>query len=595
TVWAPLLKDVAVRLLSPVERTIPMEQDDKGYWNAVGEGVSPGSLYFYRLENSAERPDPASRLQPRGVHGPSQVVDPGAFPWDDSHWRGIPPKDFIIYELHIGTFTEAGTFEAAISHLDYLKDLGITAIELMPIAQFPGNRNWGYDGAYPFAPQNSYGGPEGLKAFINASHQKGMAVILDVVYNHLGPEGNYLGQYGPYFTDRYRTPWGDAINFDGPYSDGVREFWIANALYWMEDYHIDSLRLDAVHGIFDFSAKHFLQELGEAVHRRAEELGREVSVIPESNLNDVRVITPVELGGHGLDAQWNDDFHHCLHTLLTGERTGYYEDFGKMEYLEKALREGFVYSGEYSAFRKRKHGNSSKDRPARQFAVFSQNHDQVGNRMRGDRSSKLVSFEGLKLSAGIVLLSPYIPLLFMGEEYGEDNPFLYFVSHGDAALVEAVRRGRREEFGTFAWEGEPPDPQAVDTFLRSRPDWRKRESGRHRNLLDLYRSLIRLRKETPALAALDKNALEVSGESEHNVIILRRWKEESHVLCIFNFSDREATIRLPLPDGRWSKILDSSHRAWDGPGMVLPDILASNQDVRIRAFSFAVFRKEELF
>ena len=316
----------------------------------------------------------------------------------------------MLYELHVGTFTAQGTFDAIVPHLDELKDLGITSIELMPVAQFPGDRNWGYDGVYPFAVQNSYGGPEGLKRLVNACHQRGLAVTLDLVYNHLGPEGNYLQDFGPYFTDRYRTPWGSAINFDGPESDEVRRFFIENALYWVTEFRVDALRLDAVHGIFDFSALHFLQELAAAVHEQAEQLNRRIYVIAESDLNDVRIVRSPELGGYGLDAQWNDDFHHALHTLLTGERTGYYEDFGRIQDLAKAFAEGFVYSGAYSPARRRRHGNSSKDLAAPRFVVFAQNHDQVGNR---HRLSALVSFEWLKLAAAVVLLSPFIPLLFI--------------------------------------------------------------------------------------------------------------------------------------------------------------------------------------
>jgi len=388
TVWAPRARRVEVLLLSPEERVADLEEKD-GYHQATLEGVEPGSLYLYSLDGRIERPDPASRFQPKGVHGPSQVVDP-AFPWADSCWSGIPLKDYVIYEIHVGTFTAQGTFEAVIAHLDELKDLGITAVELMPVAQFPGDRNWGYDGVYPFAVQDSYGGPAGFKALVNACHQKGVAVVLDVVYNHLGPEGNYLRDFGPYFTDRYRTPWGEAVNFDGPQSDEVRRFFIENALHWITEFHADALRLDAIHAILDFSAQPFLEDLTLAVKEQTEHLNRQVHLIAESDLNDTRPIRSRERGGFGLDAQWNDDFHHAVHTLLTGERAGYYRDFGRVEGLAKAWREGFIYSGEYSVHRRRRHGNSSRPIPARRFVVFAQNHDQVGNRMRGERLSFLV-------------------------------------------------------------------------------------------------------------------------------------------------------------------------------------------------------------
>jgi maltooligosyltrehalose trehalohydrolase len=405
-VWAPFRRSVDVKILGPRAVSVPMTQDARGYWQVSLSGLEAGTRYFYRLDDERDRPDPASRHQPEGVHGPSAVVDHGSFRWTDNAWRGLPLAEYVVYELHIGTFTPEGTFDAAIPRISELQQLGITAMELMPVAQFPGGRNWGYDGTYPFAVQHSYGGPEGLKRLIDACHGQGMAVVLDVVYNHLGPEGNYLGEYGPYFTDRYRTPWGQAINYDGAYANEVRNYVIGNALSWIRDYHVDALRVDAVHGIFDFGARHILQDIGDAVHGAGEETGRSAYVIPESDLNDARLIRPREVGGYGLDAQWNDDFHHCIRTLLTGERTGYYQDFGRLEDLAKAFREGFVYSGQYSPYRKRDHGGPSTDRPAYQFVVFSQNHDQVGNRMLGDRLSAQASFEAQKLAAACVILSP---------------------------------------------------------------------------------------------------------------------------------------------------------------------------------------------
>jgi maltooligosyltrehalose trehalohydrolase len=385
-----------VRIVAPPERIVPLEKEDRGYHQGIIEDVEPGSLYVYRLDEGKQCPDPASRSQPQGVHGPSQVVDPH-FPWEDRHWFGLPLEDYIIYELHVGSFTPEGTFEAIMSHLEELKDLGVTAVELMPVAQFPGSRNWGYDGVFPFAVQHSYGGPEGLRRLVDACHQHGLAVVLDVVYNHLGPEGNYLANFGPYFTQRYRTPWGAAINFDGPHSDEVKWFFIENALYWITEFHIDALRLDALHAILDLSAQPFLEELATAVHDEAERRGRRVYLIAESDLNDTKLIRSRELGGYGLDGQWNDDFHHALHTLLTGESSGYYQDFGKVGDLAKAFTEGYVYSGQYSAYRRRQHGNSSKLLPAPKFVVCAQNHDQVGNRMFGERLTQMVSFDALKL------------------------------------------------------------------------------------------------------------------------------------------------------------------------------------------------------
>jgi len=592
-VWAPLARKVEVHLLAPRERLVPMELGERGYHHATVGGVEPGSLYMYRLDEGRERPDPTSRFQPQGVHGPSQVVGPH-LEWEDAGWLGLELQDYAIYELHVGAFTPDGTFEAVIPHLDQLKDLGIMAVELMPVAEFPGTRNWGYDGVCPFAVQNSYGGPDGLKRLVNACHKLGLAVVLDVVYNHLGPEGNCLAEFGPYFTDSYKTLWGAALNFDGPHSDGVRRFFIENALYWVTEFHIDALRLDAVHAIVDRSAMPFLEELSEAVHQRAERLNRRIHVIAESNLNDARLVRPRELGGYGLDAQWNEDFHHCLHTLLTGERTGYYQDFGEFGQLVKAFSEGFVYSGQYSPYRRCRHGNSSQDVPAEKLVVFTQNHDQVGNRMLGERLSQLVPFEGLKLAAGLVLLSPFIPLLFMGEEYGETVPFQYFVSHSDAALVEALRRGRLEEFEAFGWQGEPPDPQDEGAFLRSRLNRSLRGEGHHAVLFEFYKELFRLRKTIEALANLSKEQMEVAGYEEDQVLFLRRWSGKSEVFAVFSFGDAEATMAVSVPAGRWRKLLDSADERWQGKGTSIPGILQSEGEVSLTLSpsSLALFVKE---
>jgi len=564
-IWAPAVSKVELHLLSPRERVAAMEPREAGYFQMALDDVDPGTLYRFRLDGSRDRPDPASRHQPQGVHGPSQLTD-SLFAWQDDAWRGLPLEQYILYEIHAGAFTPQGDFDSVIPYLGYLRDLGVTAIELMPVAQFPGNRNWGYDGVYPFAVHNSYGGPEGLKRLVDACHRQGLAVALDVVCNHLGPEGNYLAELGPYFTDRYRTPWGPALNFDGAGSDEVRRFFIENALYWVTEFHIDALRLDAVHAIFDQSAYPFLEELGDAVHREAKRLNRLVHVIPESDLNDARLIRPKELGGMGLDAQWNDDFHHALRVLLTGDRSGYYRDFGEVRQLVKAYREGYVYSGEHSSFRGRRHGNSSRAAPARQFVVFSQNHDQVGNRMLGERLAALVPFESLKVAAAAVLLSPFIPLLFMGEEYGETAPFLYFVSHSDPQLIDAVRRGRKEEFAAFGWQGTPPDPQAEETFLRSKLDHRLRDEKRHAVLLEFYRELIRLRTETPALALPSKDHFEIGGLEEEKVLKVRRWAPDDEVVILICLAGAPVTLTEPFPEGRWRSLLDSEEPRWMGQG-----------------------------
>jgi maltooligosyltrehalose trehalohydrolase len=595
-VWAPLARKVEVHLLAPRERLVPMELGERGYHHTVVDGVEPGNPYLYRLDEGRERPDPASRFQPQGVQGPSQVVGLH-FNWEDASWFGHPLQDYIIYELHVGTFTPEGTFDALIPHLDQLRELGITAIQLMPVAQFPGARNWGYDGVYPFAVQNSYGGADGLMRLVNACHKGGLAVVLDVVYNHRGPEGSYLGEFGPYFSDGYKTPWGAAFNFDGPHSGEVRHFLIENALYWVTEYHIDALKLDAVHAIVDHSMVPFVKELTEAVHRRAEELDRRIHIIAESDLNDSRLVRLPEEGGYGLDAQWNDDFHRSLHVLVTGERAGYYQDFGGLAELVKAFSEGFVYSGQYSRYRRRRHGSSSRDVPAGKLVVFAQNHDQVGNRMLGERLSQLVPFERLKLAAAAVLLSPFLPLLFMGEEYGETAPFQYFISHSDAELVEAVRQGRCEEFEAFAWKGAPPDPQDEGTFLCSRLNQDLRQQGDHRALREFYKELLRVRKELPALASLSKEEMETFGFEEERVLFVRRWSGHSEVFAVFNFGDAEATVAVSVPEGHWRKLLDSADKRWRGKGSSLPDVLRSEGEAALRLSpkALALFVRETPF
>lgn len=587
-VWAPELRQVSLRIASPAGRDLSLEKDETGYWQTVADDVPPGSRYSYLLEGSTKRPDPASQFQPEGVHGPSEVVDHAAFAWTDVGWEGVPLEDMIIYELHVGTFTPEGTFEAVIPRLASLRELGITAIELMPVAQFPGERNWGYDGAYPYAAQNSYGGPIGLKTLVNAIHRQGMSAILDVVYNHLGPEGSYLRDFGPYFTGRYRTPWGDAINYDDAYSYGVRNYFIENALFWLREYHLDALRLDALHHIYDQGAKHFIQELTERVGQFSRESARKYYLIGESDLDDVRFIKPPGDGGYGLDAQWCDDFHHSLHTLLTGENAGYYEDFGRIEQMAKAFKEGFVYSWQFSRHRMKFHGSSSRQRPARQFVVFAQNHDHIGNRVLGERLSRLVDFESLKLAAGTLLLSPYIPLLFMGEEYAEETPFLYFVSHTDQELVAAVRAGRKTEFRAFQWNQECLDPQAVETFRASKLQWDARHRDRHRLMLAFYKHLLELRRAIPH--TVSKKNLMVESLTQQKVMIWHRRHEWGEVSGLMNFDAQPQEVSLPVSQRIWVKILDSSDPNWGGPGGALPSTVPGRQRVTLPPKSIAVFQ-----
>jgi maltooligosyltrehalose trehalohydrolase len=580
-VWAPRASCVELRILRAREHIRALESSGDGYFQLEVDNISPGTLYLYRLDGNRDRSDPASRFQPQGVHGPSQVID-SAFPWEDTHWQGLPLQSYILYELHVGTFTSEGTFDAIVPHLSELKDLGITAIELMPVAQFPGSHNWGYDGVQPFAVQDSYGGPQGLKRLVNACHKVGLSVVLDVVYNHLGPEGNYLADFGPYFTDRYKTPWGPALNFDGPESDHVRRYFIDNALYWITEFHFDGLRLDAVHAILDHSPYTFLEQLADEVHSQAKTLNRQVFLFPESAVNDSRLVRARELGGYGLDAQWNDDFHHALRGVLTGERSGYYVDYGEFRQLVKTYREGFVYSGEYSKHRRRRHGTSTKDIPAERFVVFSQNHDQVGNRLLGERLSQLVSFEQLKLAAAAVVLSPFIPLLFMGEEYSEQAPFQYFTSHSDPQLVEAVRNGRRHEFSAFSWQGEPPDPQDEATFMRAKLNHQLKRDGKFRTLWDFYRELLRLRNELAPLAELSKEQCDVLGIDNDRVLLLRRWSGSELVMTVLNFNTALVALRPPMAPGRWRNALDSSEPRWGGPGCFLPAEFECAESVEFR-------------
>ncbi len=593
-VWAPLAETVEVHFLAPREQSVPLIRMERGYYQAIVEDIEPGSLYFYRLNGKIERPDPASRFQPHGVNGPSQVVDL-RFGWEDHFWSGLPLQDYVIYELHVGVFTPEGTFDAIIPHLPELKALGITAIELIPIAQFPGSRNWGYDGVFPFAVQNSYGEPDELKKLMNACHQQGLAVVLDVVYNHLGHEGNYFGDFAPYFTDHYRTPWGPAVNFDGPHSDEVRYFFIQNALYWLKEFHIDSLRLDALHAIVDTSAQPFLRELATAVHALGERLKRRVYLFAESDRNDTIFIRSPESGGYGLDALWNDDFHHALHVLLTGEQNGYYRDFTGSNHLGKAFTDGFVYTRQYSTYRQRRHGISSRDVRASKLGVFAPNHAHVGNRMLGERLSQLVSFEKLKLAAGVVLLSPFLPLLFMGEEYGETAPFLYFINHSNPELIDATRQGRRHEFSAFAWQGEPADPQDESTFLRCKLNHELRRQGQHSVLSEFYKKLLQLRKESAALAQLNKETVQVTSYESERVMVVRRWADAEEVFIVFNFGDSHASPKLSLPGGHWRKRLASADPQWLGRGALVPQQLDPGGEVTLplNPQSFVLFSREE--
>ncbi len=591
SLWAPFAKQIWLCLLHPHQKKIEMHQDIKGYWHLKLENCIAGTHYLYQLDDKFPLPDPASLCQPLGVHGPSEVIDLEKFKWTDGDWQNIPLEQMIFYELHTGTFTEEGNFDGIIRKLDYLLDLGINTIQLMPAGQFPGARNWGYDGVYPYAVQKSYGGHESLMNLVNTCHQKGIAVFLDVIYNHLGPEGNYLHEYGPYFTERYKTPWGKAINYDDKYCNGVRNYVIQNALMWLRTFHLDGLRLDAVHAIYDFGAKHIMQELADQVSLLNHQTGKKHYLVAESALNDSRYINPPEIGGYGLDAQWNDDFHHSMHALVTGEQNGYYIDYSNPFMLLKAFTNGYAYEGEYSEFRKRNFGNSSQPNEGNQFIVFSQNHDMVGNRKFGERFSALVSFEMLKVIAGAVFVSPFLPMLFMGEEYGEKNPFLYFVNHSNEVLNKLVRRGRLNDFKSFyPGDNKPaPDPADVNTFTRSKLSSNPLTNKESKALFNYYKTLIHLKKTHPVLRRADKKQIKVT--LENKIFTIERWNAESQIICWLNFSNKSVKMSLPETiDGKTAKlILCSSDKSWNGVGQEVPMNITGRENVNLMKESMLLY------
>ena len=498
-----------------------MERAERGWWRLDVPDAGPGTRYLFSLDGGPGRPDPRSGWQPEGIDGPSVLVDHGAFRWSDGGWHGYELAAAVIYELHVGTFSHDGTFDGAIEHLQHLVDLGVNAVEVMPVCEGSGSRGWGYDGVDLWAPHHSYGGPEGFKRFVDACHCRNIAVVLDVVYNHLGPAGNYLSEYGPYFTDQYQTAWGSAVNFDGEGSFGTRDFVISNARMWFTDYHVDGLRLDAVHAIFDEGACHILEELATVIDRLSDELDRELWLIAESDRNDPRIARPRDQHGYGVDACWDDDFHHALHTVLTGETGGYYVDFGRLGQLAKAFRDGYVFDGQFSEFRQRYHGRPAGDLPGSSFVCCLQDHDQVGNRPFGERTAALVTPDLLKVGAALVLLAPFVPMVFEGEEWGASTPFFYFTDHQDPELGEAVRQGRRREF-PLTGGAEVPDPQALDTFLQSKLDWSEVRREPHRSLLEWHRDLIALRRREPDLRALDRKLVNTAFDEKDRWIVVRR-------------------------------------------------------------------------
>jgi maltooligosyltrehalose trehalohydrolase len=596
-VWAPRAQSLEVKVLTGGPRTFPLEAAGRGVFEARVPGVSAGADYFY-VVNGHERPDPVSRFQPAGVHGPSRVVEPAAFGWTDGDWKGLALREYVVYELHTGTFTPEGTFDSVTRKLAHLKSLGITAVELMPVAEFPGARNWGYDGAHLYAPQSTYGGPEGLKRLIDACHREGLAFVLDVVYNHLGPEGNYAGEYMPLYSEAHRSPWGAGLNFDGEGAEGVRRYFVENALYWLTEYHVDALRLDAVHAIVDTSRKHLLEQLAEEFHAQAERLGRSAHLIAESDLNDVRLLRQ-EGEGYGIDAQWSDDFHHSLHAILTGTDRGYFMDFGRVEYLAKAIAEGFVYSGQRSKFRDRCHGTPSAERPGEQFVVCIQNHDQIANAYWGDRLTRVVEPARHRLAASLLLCgAPNVPMLFMGEEWGERAPFLFFTSHTDAELGHAVRSGRMAEYDFFVREegktdstvGGFSDPQSESTFGRSRLDWECLSKEPHAGLLAFYRDLLALRRAHAALSNCDKTRTRVRFDEDERWLAVERGDVSgARAILLCNLSP--AVRRVSSADGAWRLALWSGDPRYGGDASQTPppERLDAGQEVELAAWSAALY------
>jgi maltooligosyltrehalose trehalohydrolase len=594
TVWAPRNSDVMLHLLdqSAESDAIKMEPRSDGYFTTTRADIVEGARYRYGLSSGQEWADPASRSQPDGHLGPSQVVDLHAYEWRDDAYRPLDFAEHVISESHVGTFTPGGTFDDAIRDLSALADIGISAVELMPVAEFPGARNWGYDGVFPFAVQHSYGGWSGLQRFVDECHQRNLAVILDVVYNHIGPEGNVFDAYGPYFTDRYQTPWGPAINFDGPASDHVRAFFLQNARQWFADFHIDALRLDAVHEIIDRTATPFLTQLSRVTHAVAEDRGRALFLVAESPDNDPRLVIAEEDHGIGLHAVWNDDFHHALHVAATGERSGYYADYTGANDLRTAVAEGFVYQGQFSPFRQRHHGAAPRGVPPKRFINFAQNHDQIGNRPGGDRLVTMVSPEVSRLVAATLLLSPGLPLLFMGEEYGESAPFPYFVDHHDPALLQAVREGRANEFASLADAGQLFDPGASSSYAAAKLDRPRDPIGLQRITISLYTALIRLRRQHAALGTSSLTA--TVAESDDGLLTVHRSHPAEEAVVLLNFTDRERLVHLPVPNssGDWRMLISSSSASFDAAGLPNHDS-PSNSDatVSLQPWGFAAYQQ----
>jgi maltooligosyltrehalose trehalohydrolase len=579
SVWAPAADRVDLQVAGQSHRMSPA--DRPGWWSAEVAGAPAGTDYTFRLDGGEPLADPRSLRQPAGPAGPSRTYDHSAFGWTDGHWRGAQVSGAVIYELHVGTFTPQGTLDAAIGRLDHLIDLGVTVVELMPLAAFPGDHGWGYDGIGLWAVHEPYGGPDALKRFVDACHARGLAVYLDVVYNHVGP-GNRLASFGPYFTGAHMTPWGPAVNLDQPGSDEVRAFIVENAQAWLRDYHLDGLRLDAVHALVDNRALHILEELAAAVDVLGTATGRPLILVAESDLNNPRLITARQAGGYGLDAQWDDDFHHMVHALVTGERQGYYADFGTIAGVAKVLTKAYFHNGTWSVFRGRTHGRpvDTLTMPGYRFVVFTQDHDQVGNRAVGDRLPAMLAGHPnrdglLRIASGLTLTAPFTPMLFMGEEWGADTPWQFFTDHTDPGLAAAVSKGRRSEFAGHGWgRTDIPDPQDKETFLRSKLNWDEPAREPYRSLLDWYRALVALRRSRPELADPRLDQIHVDYDEDARWLLIHR----GQLRIAANLSEADATIPLADPTAKPAALITSS-----------PGISIAPDGVTLPPATFAIF------
>ncbi len=583
-----------MQLEGPSHIRIPLAQLDEGYWHASVDSLPSDARYRFLLDHDLLRPDPASQRQPEGIRGPSQIVDHTRFQWQDEDWRGLRQSDLVFYEIHVGTFTPGGTFEAILPRIEELRALGITALQLMPVAQFPGARNWGYDGVFPFAVQNTYGTPDDLKLLVDTCHRRGLAVFLDVVYNHVGPEGSVFEDFGPYTSRRGETPWGPIPDFEGPNSDPICAFFVENAVYWLREFHMDGLRLDAVDPLLKKDASStFLRLLAKATEELSQATGISRILVAESDRNDARLLAPPGDGGLGIHAQWNDDFHHCVHALLTKDRTGVYQDYGDLDQFLRCLREGYAFSGQFSRHRRRPHGTPSSERKSNQFVVCTQNHDQVGNVSGGRRSSTILSFDGMKLAAALTVLSPFLPMFFMGEEYGEESPFVFFTSFSDHDIIEHVRKARHVSWIASGSAEPPPDPQDPETLRSSMINWEHRYEEKPRSLLQFYAELLAIRSTLFHSRWIMNQNVFVDRIGTTSVLSIRRTLATGASVALFNLGEEASPACSPFSAGRWKKMLDSTDPRWAGPGCTLPDGAGEATIVALPPYAVAVFRTTE--